>query len=178
MLMFGTNTRAHAQTANDWTFSLIPSNGQIAGNAGTTIGWGYSFTNNSNLWLLPFTLATNSTVSHATITTNPFDYPSLAPGVTVTKPYDGTSGLADLTWDADAPTGFVNSGIFTLTAYYYDGDPFNGGNYVADAGGHDAAYQATVTPAPVPEASTWQSLGALLLLGGLLAVRRSRVKRN
>lgn len=36
----------------------------------------------------------------------------------------------------------------------------------------------TSVPAPVPEASTWQSMGALLLLGGLLAVRRPRVKRN
>lgn len=35
-----------------------------------------------------------------------------------------------------------------------------------------------VNAAPVPEASTWQSLGALLLLGGLLAGRRPRVKRN
>lgn len=36
----------------------------------------------------------------------------------------------------------------------------------------------TSVPAPVPEAGTRQTLGALLLLGGLLAVRRPRVKRN
>ena len=35
-----------------------------------------------------------------------------------------------------------------------------------------------VNAAPVPEVSTWQSLGALLLLGGLLAVRRPHCKRG
>ena len=36
----------------------------------------------------------------------------------------------------------------------------------------------TTAPAPVPEVSTWQSLGALLLLGGLLAVRRPRNRQG
>ena len=86
MLLFGINTTARAQTGSAWTFSLLPSNMQIAGDAGTTIGWGYSITNNSTYWLLPFTLATDSTFQHATVTTNPFDYPALAPGTTVTTP--------------------------------------------------------------------------------------------
>lgn len=80
--------------------------------------------------------------------------------------------LVDLTWDANAPPGFVNSGNFILTSYYYDADPYNGGNFVADAGTQQAAYQAGVTPAPVPEGSTWQSLGVLLFLGGILGIRR------
>lgn len=169
---------AKAQT-NTWSFSLTPANGAIMGAPSTTIGWGYEITNSSpTYWLFATDVHASNAFLYGTATSNPFDYPALAPLSSVSVLYDGTSGLADLTWDANAPVGFSNTGNFILSASYYDGDPYNGGQYVADAGTREAAYQATVTSAPVPEASTWQSMGALLLLGGLLAVRRPRVKRN
>ncbi|MGI4791082.1 MAG: hypothetical protein ACRYFS_19825 [Janthinobacterium lividum] len=177
---FGTSIAAQAQTATDWTFSLFPSNGQIEGDASTVIGWGYSITNNNtSLWLLPFSLATDAAFQDATVTANPFDYPALAPGETVTTPYNGVVGLADLTWDADAPTGFVDAGNFTLTSYYFDGDPSIDGQYVGDAGTQQATYQATVTGmAAVPESSTLASFGVLLFLGGAGLVVQRRMRRT
>ena len=48
------------------------------------------------------------------------------------------------TSNASAPGGSVDSGNFVLSAQWYDGDPFNGGNYIADAPDTNAAYSATV----------------------------------
>ena len=166
---------AHAQTASDWTFSL--PTGDISGPAGSTIGWGYTITNNSTDWLWATDVASTDNFQHGTATTDPFDYPALAPGSSVTVDYTAVGlGLADLTWDDDAPAGYVNSSTFQLTSYFYDGDPFAGGNYIGPAGTHEAAYTATVM-APVPEASTLVSTGLLLCLGlGGLAWSVSRRK--
>jgi len=64
---------------------------------------------------------------------------------------------------------YLKSGTYTLASW----------DHGADAAGPNVT-DSILAPyaAPVPEASTWQSVGALLLLGGLLAVRRPRVKRN
>jgi len=99
--------------------------------------------------------------TYATATLNPFDYPVLAPGMTLSVPYNGTAGLADLTWDTTAPIGFTDSGTFTATGYFYNNDPFNGGVPVGNGEDSTSAYSATVL---VPESGT---LG--LLLAGLLA---------
>ena len=87
---------------------------------------------------------------NGTLTSDPFDFPALAPDTAVTVPYTGDAGLADLTLDPDAPVGLVNSGNFTVTSYYYDGDPFAGGNVIGPAGTRQAAYQATVVSAASP----------------------------
>jgi len=69
------------------------------------------------------------------------------------------------------PTGEATSD-YSNTAHYY-ADPVTPGVTLVSASGHD--YSA---PAPVPEASTTVSLGALLGLGGLaLAVRARRRSR-
>ena len=149
------------------------------GAPGTTIGWGYEITNSSpTYWLLATDVHASAPFLYGIATSSPFEYPALALLSSVSVLYDGISGLADLTWDTNAPAGFSNVGKFILSASYYDGDPFNGGNYIADAGVHDAAYQATISPAPVPEVSTWQSLSMLMLLGGLLIVRRSQTPKK
>lgn len=159
---------AHAQTASDWALSLPTSD--VSGAAGSTIGWGYTITNNSTEWLWATDVASTNAFQHGTATTDPFDLPVLAPGATVTVDYKlGGVGLADLTWDSDAPMGYVDSGKFQLTSYFYDGDPFAGGNYLGSAGTSEADYSATVT-SPIPENSTTVSFGLLLTLGlgGLL----------
>lgn len=153
---------AYAQIGSNWTFSLPQSN--ISGAAGLTIGWGYTITNNSTNWLWATDLTSTSVFQHGTATTNPFDLPVLAPGTSVEVDYTGNTGLADLTWDSNAPVGYVNAGKFQLTSYYYDGDPFAGGSYIGSAGTQEADYQASVS-SPVPEASSIVSFGLLLLLG-------------
>ncbi len=120
--------------ADSITFTLLPSDGNFSGPAGSLVGWGYSLTNDSTTdWFLATNLNADS-FSNGTPTLL-FDFPDLGPGSTVTEPFDPVNGIGiyELQWDPSAPVGFVNSGDFTLSGQWYDGDPFNGGNYIADA---------------------------------------------
>jgi hypothetical protein len=88
-------------TADTYTFSDLPSGGNIAGPAGSTIGWGYSITNDSTTeWLVTSNL-TSSPFVDGTADASPFDFPIVSPGSTVTLPYDQATntGLFALTWD-------------------------------------------------------------------------------
>ena len=79
------------------------------------------------------------------------------------------AALADICANGDNPAmfdEFVNSGNFTLSGQWYDGDPFNGGNLIADATDTLLPYSATVTgTSSVPEPSSF-----LLLVSGIVAI--------
>jgi len=156
--------------ADIFDFNLIPASGGVSGPAGSTVGWGYSITNESTTdWLLTTNLNSDS---FANGTANSlFDFPEVAPGATVTEPFDAINslGLFELTWDPGAPSGFVNSGNFVLSAQWYDGDPFNGGNFTADAPDTNAAYSATVSSSAAPEPALLPVI--LLVLAVLLSMR-------
>jgi hypothetical protein len=165
--------------ADSFTFSLIPSNGTISGIAGSTIGWGYSITNNSSAdWLVPVNL-TSSPFADGTPDATPFDFPIVAPGATTTEAYDMATdmGLFALTWDSNAPTGFTNIGVFTLSAEWWSGDPTVAGTFIADADDTTASYSASVSPSSVPPAVP-EPASFVLVFGGMLALRsmyRNRV---
>jgi hypothetical protein len=169
-LLCATNASAGPLT---FSVSLLPAGGAIAGEAGSTIGWGYTITNeDTDNWLEIFSLDADG-FQFATPDSSIFDFPILAPGATATIAYNAATfaGLFQLTWDAAAPVGFVNAGTFVLLGQFYDGDPFGGGNLLDATFQQVASYSATVSPtAPVPEP------GTLLLLGsgaaGLLLRRR------
>jgi hypothetical protein len=75
--------------------------------------------------------------------------------------------LFALTWAASAPTGFINSGLFTLSAEWWSGDPFAGGSFLQNALDETAAFTATVSQPigpSVPEPRTIPVLIALALL--------------
>jgi hypothetical protein len=154
------------------TFDLIPASGAISGPPGSTIGWGYSITNESaSDWLVTVGLNADSFLNGTPSLL--FDFPALAPTAAKTMPLDEATGagLYMLTWDSSAPVGFVNSGTFVLNAQWWDGDPLNGGSYMMDALDTSQVYSATVsqTTGVVPEPSTW----LLLLTGfGMLACRK------
>jgi len=164
--------------ADDIALTLIPLSGDISGPAGSTIGWGYTITNNTALWIQteavssdPFLNGTPSVI---------FDFPAVAPGSFVTQDFSlvvtglcsfPPCGLYSLTWDTTAPVGFVNSGTFIVSSDFYSCDPSDPTCFdLGPAPDASAAYSATVTGSTVPEPTS-----LLLILSGVGAVgRRSK----
>ena len=172
-LLLTTPTRAFGGTVD---VSLIPSDGAIAGPPGSLVGWGYAVTNSSSTdWFVTTLLNADSFANGAPNLL--FDFPSVAPGATVSVPYDsGTAaGLYELLWDVGAPAGFVNSGNFVLSSQWWDGDPLNGGSFLFDELDISLPYSATVTEdtSGVPEPSTWW-LGLGAIVATMLRGRQSR----
>jgi len=172
------------------TFSLtLPD---ISGPAGSTVGWGFSITNNSTTDDLDISSIDASVFLYgtpdATIFTNAFYALGgpLAPGATETQPFvtvddniEDDLGLFQDTLDADAPAGATDAGYFGLEGAFCDtsgDDPNNpsGDPYCAEDGYipgtllATADYSVTVTPSSttsVPEPSSF-----LLLVSGLCAI--------
>lgn len=155
------NTSANASL---WDFSTIPANGAVSGPPGSTVKWDYHISNtNTNYWLLITVLGVDS-FQHGD-PYDAFDYPSIAPGSSA----DGT--LYEFTWYATAPVGFTNSGLFTLSAEFYDRDPFDGGSFVSSAG-DDISKPYTANAVPVPPSIFLMASG----LVGIWYLRRLRKK--
>jgi hypothetical protein len=162
-------------SAGPITFDLLPANGAIVGQAGSTIGWGYTVTNGSEHWL-ELTSVSADPFEHATGDASPFDFAILAPGQTHTAIYDaavGFPGLFQLTWDLSAPVGFTNIGVFVVTGMLWNASPFDSAAAViALAPDLTAAYSASVTP--VPEPGTLLLMGSGAAMAALARRRRSR----
>ena len=160
-----------AWAAETYTFSLLPGDGSITGGPGETVGWGYSIENQSS----SFWLVTTGVAPDAFQFGTPnliFDFPILAPGSTATAPFDAATptGLLSFTWDASAPLGAVESGIFLLNAEWWDGDPFSGGQLAFAASPLSQPYNATV----VPEPGSGSLLALPLLVASAIGVIRRR----
>jgi hypothetical protein len=155
--------------ADSITFGLLPLGGNVAGSAGSLVGWGYSISNQSaSDWFLATNL--NSDSFSDGMPTLLFDFPEVAPGTAVTEAFDAVNsiGLYELQWDPSAPAGFVNSGDFTLSGQWYDGDPFSGGNLINDAPDTLAPYAAGVASSvttPEPAGFSLIAIGALIVVG-------------
>jgi hypothetical protein len=165
-------------SADNISFTLVPASGDISGLAGSTVGWGYTIINDTSDWLVTMSLSADAFQDGDPDSF--FDFPALAPGTSATVDFvAGVSGVYQLTWDAAAPIGFVDSGTFILSSDYYNGDPLAGGVYIATAPDLTAAYSASVsipTVVPEPSAVLLLSSGILLLWGfERAAVPRSRV---
>jgi hypothetical protein len=159
-------SRAPAFGADVWDFSLIPDTGSVTGPAGSTVGWGYSLDNESATdWLVTADVDSGAFLDGTPILI--FDFPILGPGTSVTVPYDPSipAGLFALAWDETAPEGFTNTGDFTVSVEWWDGDPSNGGAYVADGLDISQPYSATVSSAVagVPEPGSGAFIAAALL---------------
>lgn len=122
-------------------------------------------------WLLTTNLGADAFL-FGTPDASVFDFPAVAPGTTVTVVFDSTNllGLFAFAWDVGAPSGFVNSGTFVLSAEWWDGDPFLGGAFIANAEDLTAPYSATVTAVPEP-GTAWLLLSAV---GVVLSRRRQQ----
>ncbi|HEY3825571.1 MAG TPA: hypothetical protein VGL82_13490 [Bryobacteraceae bacterium] len=153
-----------------YTFATIPADGQISGNVGDTIGWGYEIDNLDPAdWLGATDL--NAGSFDGAVATSVFDFPILAPGEDLLVPFDpvGGSGLYEVVWNSGTAPGSTNQGVFTLSAEWYDGDPNAGGNDLGSAIDQLQSYKVTLSSSSTPEPS-----GAELLLLGLAGLWSSR----
>lgn len=158
---------AYPLRADSIAAALMPAGGNVSGPPGSLVGWGYSITNQSaSDWFLATNLDSDS-FSNGTPNLL-FDFPEVAPEATVSEPFDPVNGIGlyDLLWGPAAPAGFINSGDFTLSGQWYDGDPFNGGNFIVDAPDTLLPYTATV----LGSASTPEPGSCILLASGILLV--------
>jgi len=80
-------------------------------------GWDYTLQNESSSWWLVTTGMSYSFIDHAEPNFT-FGSSTLAPGTTLTIPYDHLTGtgLLEIAWDPSVPPGFVNAGVFSLFA--------------------------------------------------------------
>jgi hypothetical protein len=161
-----------ASGADIYTFSLLPSSGNLQGAPGSTAGFGYSIQNqSSSFWLV--TTALNSDSFQNASPHVIFDFPSLAPGGTATEPYDSAThtGLFEVTWNASAPIGSTDSGNFVLSAEWWNGDPLGNGSFVSTAPDSIQPYSVTA----VPEPATFGLAGLVLICS--LTTRVARRQR-
>jgi hypothetical protein len=156
-----------ARAISDWTFGTIPLDGAISGEAGSTIGWGYTISNLDEANWLALSALDSDVFQFGTPDASVFDYPILGPGVSLSVPYDGLFGLFQVSWDLGAAVGSVDSGVFVASADWYDADPFDGGEFLDAAGQRSTPYSATVAGpiASVPEPST-----LFLMLAGMVVL--------
>lgn len=134
------------------SFAVIPS--AASAGVGETIGWGYEITNNSTEYYV--STALNADTFQWALPLALFDFPVLAPGATISQAFVADlAGLFQMTWEAAAPDGFVNTGVFVLSGDFYNGDPLSGGSFLAAAPDAVANYTALMQSATaVPEPST------------------------
>lgn len=163
-----------AHAIPDWSFDTIPAGGDVEGPPGSTVGWGYTLTNPDPESFLALTGLTHDPVANGAPLAL-FDFPIVPPLETLSVPYDGVNGLFQLTWDATAPVGFTNGGVFVLSADWYNGDPLAGGTLVEAAPDRNAPYSATVArPVSEPPLRLWLASG----LAGVAALASGRRTRH
>ena len=143
--------------------------------------WTYTLYNDETIgspnFITDFTLKVNAPI---TVFSSPTGWDFQTDGLTYVYWYDTDSSLPypdDVAPGASLGGFGIDSTVMTSTALSYT---LNAWDHSQDAPGPGAngTVFAPNAPAPVPELSTWQSLGGLLLLGGLLVVRRLHHKRG
>ena len=160
-----------------YSFETIPTNGIVAGAPGDVLGWGYQIENKDPVNWLVVTGLTAGSFLHGTPDASVFDFPILAPGLALSVPFDANAGtgLYKLTWDANAPLGFTNTGAFTIAAEWWSDDPFLGGAFIQTADIEVQSYSVAVsntTSVPEPATVVLTGLGGLILRRSMHKSRR------
>jgi hypothetical protein len=148
--------------ADSVDFVAVPA--AITSAPGSTVGWGYSITNNTSDYL--FASALNAGATQAGIFDFVvFDFPLIAPGATVAQAYDPNlfTGLAQFTWDANAAPGTTNTGFFAIGFDFFDPNTNLDLGPAFDAQAPYSVSVATPVPEPASLALLVSGFGALLL---------------
>lgn len=150
-----------------FTFATLPAGGALTGNPGDTVGWGYRLVNTDPLnWFVPTQLNATS-FSLGTPDAGYFDFPALAPGASATVAFDAAAhtGLYGLQIFSFALAGMNDSGNFTLSGEWWNGDPLAGGAFLQASDVQLAPLSVTVAGAAVPlPGSLWLLAAGLPLL--------------
>jgi hypothetical protein len=175
VLAAGLLLTAAAAHADSLTFTVTPVN--VSGPAGTTVGWGFTITNDPNSTGDYLDISGIDSDLFAATDGTPdasiFLFPNLAPGQSVTQIYDSVAGLGlfQFTWNLGLATGTTEAGQFRLFGAFCDPTV---DQFCAEDGSVTSTllaagdYAATVIPAsgtPISEPSS-----ILLLVSGLCAI--------
>ncbi|HKM89149.1 MAG TPA: PEP-CTERM sorting domain-containing protein [Candidatus Acidoferrales bacterium] len=181
-LALGVLLATPAAWADSLTFTVLPTD--VSGPAGTTVGWGFSITNNSTTDYLDISGIDSDLFAAADGTPDAsiFLFPNLAPGQTMTQVYDPVDdlGLFQFTWNTGLTTGTTETGVFTLNGAFcplVDQFCVEDGSVTSTALA-TGAYSATVSPSGgviTPEPSAALLLGTGLFVLGWIARRRQDV---
>ena len=171
---------ARAQAAPfSFTFETRPAGGALNGNPGQQLGWGYSLHNTDTVsWFVPTQLSATS-FSLGILDAAYFDFPILAPDQVAGADFDAAllQGLYGVLLSAGATAGSSESGTFTLSGEWWNGDPSGGGKLLQLSDAVQAAFAVQVGVAAVPAPATLPLLAAGAL--ALLAFQRQhRDRRN
>lgn len=175
-LILCTGLSAHALLLD-----LNPFGGAISGTPGSTIGWGYSITNDSaSDWVVisgsSFTTAATWGTYDDYFLTN---FLMLAPSESFSQVFSEvlTEGLGSFTIDPLALAGWTAIGTIDLTYDLYDGDPMDTGNWLSSATAYaDASVTVSGGAPAVPEPGTILLVGSGL--AGLLGMRRRSARQS
>ena len=149
---------------------LLPGSSLAAG-PGQTAGWGYTLANNSpDQWLVPTALNSDPFLFGTPMLL--FDFPVLAPVSSVSVGFDGVelTGLYQVSLASDAPIGFVEQGLFRLSAQWWSGDPLAGGQLLSQAEDILLPWRLTIVQVPEPA----YGLPLCVILPAMYRLRRKR----
>jgi hypothetical protein len=167
----------------DPTLTLDPPNGAISGLAGTTVGWGFTLTNNTDYLgldqtqfcltnALPCFPSTMGTYKDLAAPQNLFVGPD-PDSTSITQAFDNSlgQGAGSFTINADAAgteTGFI---IFTYDLWTEDPNIDLDAEFISGSNILSAPASVTVG-SPVPEPVTLPLLGLVSIAGALLRRRK------
>lgn len=158
-----------------FTFAAVPA-GAVTGNPGDTVGWGYQLVNTDTLnWFVPTQLNASS-FSIGSPDASYFDFPVLAPGATVAAAFNAAThtGLYGLQIFPFALPAMHDSGSFSISGEWWNGDPLAGGTFLQVSDVLLAPLSVAVAGTGVPAPGSLSLLVAGLSLMWLVQRRRQK----
>ena len=156
--------------AQDITLTPTPTDSQ-SGPAGSTVGWGYTITNDTSDYYQPEALDISPMADDTP--TIIFDFPTVAPDSSVTEDFDPSTDIGLVEVELGGAANSVDTAILTMI-----GELFADSSLTTDLGAAPevtASITATTTgPTGVPEGNPLPSMALAILVLGYCFYLRSR----